>query len=256
MAELRRNSPHFCTMSTPQDSVKHLYFSELDSTQSWAHQNPDSCNPSGWTAITAGTQRQGRGSGGATWTDIPGSSLLMTLVSPPIDWSAPYVFVRHAQASLCTAEWLQERGVDARLKWPNDLYLNGLKLGGFLTEAYWNQGVCTRWFLGLGLNITDAPEGAASAPGLQREGLAADLAKHLATSLSRPVGADLLSRYSSQLLGWQKECGFRDRETGEAFLATPRFISPDGRLGIQLKTGAVRWVGHKEVEWRDFGPSQ
>lgn len=189
MAELRRNSPHFCSMPDPKDSVKHLYFSELDSTQAWAHENPDSWCPSGWTAITAGTQRQGRGSGGSTWTDVPGSSLLMTLVSPAIEWSAPYVFVRHAQASLCTAEWLQVRGVEARLKWPNDLYLNRLKLGGFLTEAYWSQGLCTRWFLGLGLNLTEAPEGAAAAPGLQRDGLAEDLAGHLAAALSRPVGA-------------------------------------------------------------------
>ncbi len=252
MAELRRNSPHFCSMPDPKDSVKHLYFSELESTQAWAHENPDSWCPSGWTAITAGTQRQGRGSGGSTWTDVPGSSLLMTLVSPAIEWSAPYVFVRHAQASLCTAEWLQERGVEARLKWPNDLYLNRLKLGGFLTEAYWSQGLCTRWFLGLGLNVTEAPEGAAAAPGLQRDGLAEDLAGHLAAALSRPVGADLLVRYSSQLLGWQAECGFRDRATGDAFVATPRFLSPDGRLGIQLPSGAVRWVGHKEVEWTDF----
>jgi hypothetical protein len=37
------------------------------------------------------------------------------------------------------------------------------------------------------------------------------------------------------------------------FGATPKFLSPDGRLGIQLDSGAVRWVGHKEVEWMDFG---
>ena len=240
-------------MPAEDQLIKYLKFKELDSTQSWAHANSESWNPQGWTAITAGTQRKGRGSGSATWHDVAGASLLLTLVSPPLSWSASWVFVRHAQASLATAEWLCAQGFAVRLKWPNDLYLHGLKLGGFLTEAYWNQGQCTRWFLGLGLNVTQAPEGSAHLEGMSLEGMAEAVSAHLVNALGGPIPEDTLGRYAQQLLGWQQECGFTDAATGEAFRATPRFISPDGRLGIQLASGVLRWVGHKEVVWTDWG---
>jgi len=243
------NSPHFCSMPPGSASVKHHKFKELTSTQAWAHANSDQWNPSGWTAITADAQTEGRGSGGTHWFDIPHSSLLMTLVSPELQWTASYVFVRHAQASLTVAEWLEARGYAVQLKWPNDLYLNGLKLGGFLTEAYWLGGTCTRWFLGVGINVSQAPEGFAWLPGLELEGMAEELAAHLASRLESPVGSDVLDRYASKLLGWRQLNLFRDRTSGETFAATPKFLSPDGRLGIQLEHGSVRWVGHKELEW-------
>ena len=240
-------------MPAAHEPIKFLKFSELDSTQTWAHEHPEMWNSSGWTAITAGTQRKGRGSGSSSWIDVPNSSLLMTLVSPPIGWSSSFVFVRHAQASLCAAEWLQQYGVSVRLKWPNDLYVNGSKLGGFLTEANWTQGRCTRWFLGIGLNVAAAPAGAAYLPDASLDGMAESLASCLVAAMDAPVGSDVLARYSAQLLGWQERCRFRDAATGDVFGATPKFLSPDGRLGIQLESGAVRWVGHKEVEWMDFG---
>jgi biotin-(acetyl-CoA carboxylase) ligase len=254
-ADLRANSPHFCSSMTGSIGIKFIKFSELNSTQAWAHANSDQWNPNGWTAITAGAQAEGRGSGGTHWTDIPHSSVLLTLVSPAIAWTASYVFVRHAQASLCVAEWLESRGYAVQLKWPNDLYLNGKKLGGFLTEAYWNQGQCTRWFLGLGINVSNAPHGFAHLEGMKLEGMAEAVSLHLVNTLGGPVAGDTLDRYARQLLGWQRECGFIDAATGETFRATPRFVSPDGRLGVQLASGAVRWVGHKEVTWTDFGDS-
>ena len=229
--------------------IKHIKYNELASTQAWAHANSDQWNQAGWTAITAGAQTEGRGSGGTHWADIPHSSLLMTLVSPALQWTASYVFVRHAQASLTVAEWLESRGYAVQLKWPNDLYLNGQKLGGFLTEAYWQGGTCTRWFLGIGINVTQAPEGCAWLPGLELDGLAELLGDLLASHLESPVGSDVLDRYASKLLGWRQLNRFRDRSSGETFAATPKFLSPDGRLGIQLEHGSVRWVGHKELEW-------
>jgi BirA family biotin operon repressor/biotin-[acetyl-CoA-carboxylase] ligase len=45
------------------------------------------------------------------------------------------------------------RGV--RLKWPNDLLLDGRKVGGILVEASPARAVC-----GIGINLTSAPEGA------------------------------------------------------------------------------------------------
>lgn len=173
----------------------------------------------------------------------------MTLVSPELQWSSAFVFVRHAQASLVVVEWLQSLGYEAQLKWPNDLYLHGRKLGGFFTEAYWQQNRCTRWFLGLGLNVRAAPEGCALLAGLSLEGLAEQTAEMLYEALDAPLPPDVLDRYTSHLMGWQVLGTFRDNASGEVLQATPRLLSPDGRLGLELQNGGLRWVGHKELEW-------
>jgi BirA family biotin operon repressor/biotin-[acetyl-CoA-carboxylase] ligase len=47
-------------------------------------------------------------------------------------------------------------GGGVRLKWPNDLLLDGRKVGGILVEASPSKAIC-----GIGINLTWAPEGAA-----------------------------------------------------------------------------------------------
>ena len=47
-------------------------------------------------------------------------------------------------------------GQGVRLKWPNDLLLDGRKVGGILVEATPAKAIC-----GIGINLTWAPDGAA-----------------------------------------------------------------------------------------------
>jgi BirA family biotin operon repressor/biotin-[acetyl-CoA-carboxylase] ligase len=59
---------------------------------------------------------------------------------------------------VAVAEALRSRGVDARLKWPNDVLLGGRKLGGLLTElAFDGQGRASI-VVGIGLNLSLDPE--------------------------------------------------------------------------------------------------
>jgi BirA family biotin operon repressor/biotin-[acetyl-CoA-carboxylase] ligase len=48
-------------------------------------------------------------------------------------------------------------GGEVRLKWPNDLLIHGAKVGGILVEATAAKAIC-----GIGINLTWAPEGAAT----------------------------------------------------------------------------------------------
>jgi BirA family biotin operon repressor/biotin-[acetyl-CoA-carboxylase] ligase len=59
----------------------------------------------------------------------------------------------------------QTAGVSPGLKWPNDLYLSGKKLGGILTEFSVREGRVTYAVLGLGLNVNSHP----TDPALGRE---------------------------------------------------------------------------------------
>lgn len=92
------------------------------------------------TVVTAGVQTAGRGRQGRTWTAPPGSSLLLSLILRSFDGLLPL------RAGLAVAELA---GPAARVKWPNDVLIDGRKIAGILAEARPQEG----WtVLGIGLN--------------------------------------------------------------------------------------------------------
>jgi BirA family transcriptional regulator, biotin operon repressor / biotin---[acetyl-CoA-carboxylase] ligase len=92
------------------------------------------------TLVTAGAQTAGRGRHGRTWTAPAGSSLLMSLVLRDFDALLPL------RAGLAVAEIA---GSSARVKWPNDVLVDGRKVAGILAEGRPQEG----WtVLGIGLN--------------------------------------------------------------------------------------------------------
>ena len=90
------------------------------------------------TVVVADHQTAGRGRRGRTWTAPAGASLLVSvLLRPP----APLVGGVGMAVGLAMAEAVEElTGVDARLKWPNDLLVADRKLAGILAEADWPAG--------------------------------------------------------------------------------------------------------------------
>ena len=100
------------------------------------------------TAVVAETQTQGRGRRGRVWVDTPGESLLMSVV---LRTSLPLTRVPTLSiaAGVGVAEALIEAaGVDARLKWPNDVLVRGRKIAGVLLERHGDVLI-----LGIGVNV-------------------------------------------------------------------------------------------------------
>jgi len=96
--------------------------------------------------VLADYQTDGRGRLSHRWESPPGSALLVSFVLEPKP-------VLSLAAGVAAAEACG-RGV--RLKWPNDLLLDGRKVGGILVEASPSKAIC-----GIGINLTWAPDGAA-----------------------------------------------------------------------------------------------
>jgi BirA family biotin operon repressor/biotin-[acetyl-CoA-carboxylase] ligase len=59
---------------------------------------------------------------------------------------------------ISVAEALRQRGIEARLKWPNDLLLSERKLGGILTELAFDSQARASLVVGVGLNLCLDPE--------------------------------------------------------------------------------------------------
>jgi len=104
--------------------------------------------PAGSTAL-AETQTRGRGRRGRAWHSPPFAGLWFSIfVGDDIpDERAPLISVL---ASLAAAECLKrETGVEVAIRWPNDLYAGGRKLGGLLVEREPARG---GWILGMGID--------------------------------------------------------------------------------------------------------
>jgi BirA family biotin operon repressor/biotin-[acetyl-CoA-carboxylase] ligase len=135
-----------------------LVYDRVDSTNSVAAAlavDPENAG----TVVLADEQTAGRGQYGRHWHCPPGAGVLMSvLLIPSPALNRPAVLTAWAAVSVCETI-RQTTGLQARIKWPNDVLVHGKKVCGILIE----QGLGT--VAGIGLNINQTAE-AFHAPGL------------------------------------------------------------------------------------------
>jgi BirA family biotin operon repressor/biotin-[acetyl-CoA-carboxylase] ligase len=117
-----------------------VHLRETTSTNDRARELATRGAPHG-TVVTAGVQTAGRGRYGRTWSAPAGSSLLLSLIVRELDPLLPL------RAGLAVAD---VAGPRARVKWPNDVWIDGLKVAGILVEARPTEGWAV---LGIGVNV-------------------------------------------------------------------------------------------------------
>jgi BirA family biotin operon repressor/biotin-[acetyl-CoA-carboxylase] ligase len=129
----------------------HRHFRQVGSTNTVARELAEAGAPNG-TVVTADEQTAGRGRQGRTWTAPPGSALLFSAIVRPLGKRHPLLPLAVPLAACETAERLRP-GIECKVKWPNDVHLDGRKLAGILIEARPQE----EWaVLGIGLNLTIA----------------------------------------------------------------------------------------------------
>ena len=214
-----------------------LHHREIDSTNRRARELASAGAPHG-TLVTATAQSAGRGRQGRVWSAPPGSALLMSVVlrDPP------------ALLPLCAAVAVAEVcGEDARIKWPNDVLVDGLKVAGILAEGRPQEGWAV---LGIGVNVAVDP---------------ADLPPELrdrAATLGRPRGAlepaldELLRALAARLDQPARDClaalrardALRDRRVRWAGGAgTGAGIDDGGALLVRRPDGTLAALAAGEV---------
>lgn len=103
--------------------------------------------------IVARRQTRGRGQGDHTWSSEEGMNLTFSVVFEPRFIDAADAFRVSQMVALAIGDALREYGIEARLKWPNDVYVGGLKIAGILIENDVRGSVLARTVAGIGLNV-------------------------------------------------------------------------------------------------------
>lgn len=131
-----------------------LYYPELGSTMDEAARLAVEGADEG-TVVIAEVQTEGRGRQGRSWVSRPGNLLLSVLFRPDIS-QLPFVSVIGGLAASRAVR--KVAGLDPRIKWPNDLMLDGNKVAGILAEsAIEGESVCYA-VLGIGMNVAHYPD--------------------------------------------------------------------------------------------------
>jgi BirA family transcriptional regulator, biotin operon repressor / biotin---[acetyl-CoA-carboxylase] ligase len=114
--------------------VRIHYLQETSSTNKVAYDLALNGEPSG-TAVIAVSQGEGRGRLGKVWQSPPGKGLYCSIIVRPHLALEDYPKIT-LTAGLAVAIALEEiTGLEMRLKWPNDVYADGKKCCGILTES-------------------------------------------------------------------------------------------------------------------------
>jgi len=115
--------------------------------------------PHGALAVTE-TQKSGRGRRGRSWESPPGCSVFMSLLCRP-DFLPDKASMLTLVMGLSVAEAVRKMtGLNARLKWPNDVVVNGKKICGILTEMELSVETNEIRYLviGVGINVNNGYE--------------------------------------------------------------------------------------------------
>lgn len=233
-----------------------IYKENTRSTQSLAIALAEKQGAHG-AAIVAELQTGGRGRLKRKWLSPKGGIWISVILCPTIPTSASTMLPFMAAAAVCDAV-KEETGLDATLKWPNDVMVGGKKVAGILLDLSAEAETINYAIIGIGINANIVSKNLC----LEREGRPA------ATSLSDELGhhvnrlhltrllMEKLEQYfllleqkgSSTIVAmWRKRTYMLGRQVsvvhrGKVISGTAKDVSDDGSLVVTTVTGDVNIV--------------
>ena len=188
--------------------------------------------------LTADSQTAGRGRLGRRFVSPPGTGLYMSLlVDPPKDTDAGKITVLAAVA-VCKAI-AELTGLQPKIKWVNDLFLNGKKVCGILAERIENSVV-----VGIGVNLKTPPGGfpleAAIAGALDQDvdrlALVGTIADHFLDGMEKLDTDEAITYYRAHMPLIGRE--IRYTQDGQEKNARVTGVANDGGLMIADESGS------------------
>lgn len=211
-------------------------------------------------AVATFHQTAGRGQRGNVWVSEPGMNIHYSLLYRPDNLPSNNQFILSEAVALTVQAFLSELTDDVLIKWPNDLYHKGKKLGGILMEHQLKGSVVEQTIIGIGLNVqqTQFPSFTPEATSLSLiTGEAYDLealthklhqvlCKRL-TDFSLDQANDIQRYYLNHLYRRDGFHTYAD-ETGP-FSAKIRGVQPQGALLLEREDGTLNAYQFKEVRF-------
>ena len=214
--------------------------------------------------VWADFQTAGRGQRGHEWHSRKGENLTFSVVLEPTFVPIAEQFSVSEVVALSLVDMLAEYGIEAKIKWTNDIYVGDRKLVGILIEHSLSSAALRRTIVGIGINVNQTefdpslPNPVSMVQLLGRELVAEEVLhcflKHLQCNyeaLRDGAKRDLHDRYNA-LLYRKNELHTYALPSGEKFSAKIVGTAPSGALRLEDKEGNTKDYLFKEVEFVIF----
>jgi BirA family biotin operon repressor/biotin-[acetyl-CoA-carboxylase] ligase len=190
----------------------------------------------GSTTVLADRQTRGRGRQGRIWQSPAGRGIWLAYLLRPIGDGAGLLALR---AGLAVARALEGLGFPARVKWPNDVLVDGRKVCGILCETRWRGGVPLWSAVGIGINVHGPvpADVAATAAALDERAPASRMAvlERLVPLLGMLPSEPVLSE--AERAEWSARDWLANRRITEPVPGIARGVGADGALQIETAAG-------------------
>ncbi|MDE5996720.1 MAG: biotin--[acetyl-CoA-carboxylase] ligase [Muribaculaceae bacterium] len=239
-----------------------LHLEEVDSTNAYIMRNVGELEAP--VMVTAYRQTAGQGQRGNSWEAEPGKNLTFSIFYRPASLPPMAQFSMSEAVALAVVDFLGAHGIDAKVKWPNDIYVGDDKICGILIRHSVMGGTVSYSVIGVGINVnqkeflSDAPNPVSM---WQIMGVEHDLALMEKEISSIVEGRLILIRTEEGRLALHKEFmgklwrgdgrlyPFTDTATGESFMASIDGIAFHGPISLRLADGSLRTYAFKEVSF-------
>ena len=238
--------------------VKLIFLPETDSTNLRAREAAGQGLPGETIIVVSRRQTLGRGRRGRSFYSPEGGIYMSILLRPEVDLATGTLLTITTAAAVCKA--VEEVcGIRLSVKWVNDLYLNGLKVGGILTEAVtdFESGNIEYAIVGIGLNVfweeRDIPEDLREVAGaicterasfeqININALAASIVDHVLKD-SGDFSVPPLYIERNIVPGHNIIVNEGQKKTKAYALS----VEPDGRLMIREESGEIRLLSYGDI---------
>ena len=141
----------------PSDACAHILWLETaDSTNSELRRRIAGLD--NLSIVAAREQTAGRGQGTHTWFSTPGRNLTFSVLyrfGGAYALAASDAILITQVTTLAIRDYLLGHGVRARIKWPNDIWVEDRKICGILIENTLESGMVHESIVGIGLNLNE-----------------------------------------------------------------------------------------------------
>ena len=243
--------------------MKIIHLEEVDSTNAYIMRNVGELEAP--VMVTAYRQTAGQGQRGNSWEAEPGKNLTFSIFYRPVALPPMAQFSMSEAVALAVVDFLGAHGIEAKVKWPNDIYVGDNKICGILIRHSVMGGVVSYSVIGVGIDVnqtlflSDAPNPVSmkqiTGETYDLQLLEKEIADIVERSLEGVNDPDIRIKLHEEFMknlwrGDGKEYPFIDTATGERFNARIEGIAFHGPMTLRLSDGSLRTYAFKEVSFQ------